>query len=382
LASHAQVPRHRAAHSVVPRRGVPAAAVAAAACAAIGCAPQIGHAAPVTGPADPRLAAEQRISALYQEAEAATQRYDADQESIGRLRAAVAAEAEQSAATMRMLDQVSGGLGRMAAQQYRDLDYGSPLTLLFATHPDRYLQRAALDNRVAALDAQQVKTAQLLEDRLSSLRALGRTELLTLEQARASLAEQRASLEAELARARAELGSLDAADRRAVSAALDRGEAGDGFGSALASRRPSLSSLLSAVDSTAVGAAAGDQPGSADLDRARRAISAAYAELGKPYVWGAVGPSGFDCSGLMQHVWAQAGVMLPRTSQEQAQIGPSVAPDQIRPGDLVIYFSGRTHVGMYVGQGLVIHAPRPGSRVQFAPLDAMPISKIVRPDGS
>jgi cell wall-associated NlpC family hydrolase len=71
--------------------------------------------------------------------------------------------------------------------------------------------------------------------------------------------------------------------------------------------------------------------------------------------------------------------MLPRTSQEQANAGEGVPLSDIRPGDLVIYYAGDTHVGLYVGQGLVIHAPRPGSFVQFAPVDSMPIDKIVRP---
>ena len=390
MASHAQVPRHRAAHSIVVRRGVPAASVTAAACAAIGLVPGIGNAAPVVagaatarfaGAVSPRLDAERHIADLYQQAEAATQQYDADEENIGHLQAAVAAESGQSAAALRLLAQLSGGLGRLAAQQYRDVGNAPSLTLLFATHPDRYLQRAVLDDRVAALDAEQVQAAQVLETQVASLRAFGQAELLALQQTHASLAQQRATIEAELAQARAQLDSLDTADRHVVAAALagdDGGGGGDGFGTALAVHAPSLGTLLAAVNSTI---AASGGAAEADASRAQRAISAAYSELGKPYVWGAVGPYGFDCSGLMQHVWAQAGVMLPRTSQEQASIGPPVPVGQIQPGDLVIYFTGRTHVGMYVGHGLVIHAPRPGSEVQFAALRAMPISKIVRPDG-
>ena len=367
------------------RRGVPVASVTAAACAAIGLVPGVGNAAPAPstataglGAAEPRPA-EQHIADLYQQAEAATQQYDADQESIGRLQAAVAAESGQSAATLSLLARLSGGLGRMAAEQYRDVGDTSSLTLLFATHPDLYLQRAVLNDRVAALDAQQVQAARVLQSQLASLRALGQTELANLQQAHASLAQQRATIEAELAQARAQLDSLDSADRQVVAEALAQGEGGDGFGTALSVRPPSLAALLAAVTSAVTGSG-----GRADLDagRAQRAISAAYAELGKPYVWGAVGPYGFDCSGLMQHVWAKAGVMLPRTSQEQASIGPPVPLSRIQPGDLVIYFAGRTHVGMYVGDGLVIHAPRPGSEVQFAALRAMPISKIVRPDGN
>ncbi|MBR7832167.1 C40 family peptidase [Actinospica durhamensis] len=367
------------------RRGVPAASVTAVACAAIGLVPAVGNAAPAPGTAtagfsaDPRLAAEQHIADLYQQAEALTQQYDADQESIGRLQAAVAAESGQSAAAQSLLARLSGGLGRLAAEQYRDVGDTSSLTLLFATHPDLYLQRAVLNDRVAALDAQQVQSARVLQAQLTSLRALGQTELANLQQAHAALVEQRATIEAELAQARAQLDSLGFADRHVVAEALAEGEGGDGFGTAQSVHPPSLGALLAAVNTAVAGSG-----GQADIDagRAQRAISAAYAELGKPYVWGAVGPYGFDCSGLMQHVWAKAGVMLPRTSQEQASIGPPVPLSGIRPGDLVIYFAGRTHVGMYVGHGLVIHAPRPGSEVQFAALRAMPISKIVRPDGN
>jgi cell wall-associated NlpC family hydrolase len=280
---------------------------------------------------------------------------------------------------VQLLTQLSSGLGRMAAQQYRDSDYGSSLALMFTINPDHYLQRADLDNRVAALDAEQVHAAQLLQGQLADLSAFGRQDLLNLEETRVALARERIAIEYELSQARARLDSLDAVDRHAVAAALATGEDDDGFGTGIAARAPALSSLLDAVTAAAAAGAAGG-PG-IDANRAQRAISAAYSELGKPYIWGAVGPAGFDCSGLMQHVWAQAGVMLPRTSQEQATIGPSVPLDQIQPGDLVIYFHGRTHVGLYVGQGLVIHAPRPGSEVQFAPVGAMPIDKVVRPDG-
>jgi cell wall-associated NlpC family hydrolase len=72
--------------------------------------------------------------------------------------------------------------------------------------------------------------------------------------------------------------------------------------------------------------------------------------------------------------------MLPRTSEEQAGAGQTVSLSGIEPGDLVVYFAGRTHVGMYVGNGLIIHAPRPGSAVQFASVTSMPINTIVRPD--
>ncbi|MEW5535585.1 C40 family peptidase, partial [Streptomyces virginiae] len=103
------------------------------------------------------------------------------------------------------------------------------------------------------------------------------------------------------------------------------------------------------------------------------ALRYAAAQIGKPYVWGAEGPGSFDCSGLTSQAWAHAGRTIPRTSQEQWARLPKVPLDQLRPGDLVVYFPKATHVGLYVGDGKVIQAPRPGSVVKVSPVAANPL---------
>lgn len=108
------------------------------------------------------------------------------------------------------------------------------------------------------------------------------------------------------------------------------------------------------------------------------ALRTALSRLGAPYSWGATGPSEFDCSGLMVWAYAQEGKSLPRSSQAQAVAGAPVAMGDIRPGDLVIYFPGATHVGMYAGDGLVLHAPTYGVPVRLEKVDAMPIHAIRR----
>lgn len=103
------------------------------------------------------------------------------------------------------------------------------------------------------------------------------------------------------------------------------------------------------------------------------AIAAAKSKLGARYVWGAVGPSTFDCSGLMQWAWKQVGVQLPRTSQQQATYGTPVQLSQIQAGDLVTSDWGSgpsSHVAMYLGGGQLIHAPKPGDVVKYSKLDA------------
>jgi cell wall-associated NlpC family hydrolase len=113
-----------------------------------------------------------------------------------------------------------------------------------------------------------------------------------------------------------------------------------------------------------------------------RAVRYAYRQLGKPYLWGGQGPNSFDCSGLTFQAWASAGVVIPRVSQQQWRQLTRVPLDALRPGDLVIYFRGATHVAIYVGDGRVIQAPRPGGRVKISPIAAnSPILGAVRPDG-
>jgi cell wall-associated NlpC family hydrolase len=95
------------------------------------------------------------------------------------------------------------------------------------------------------------------------------------------------------------------------------------------------------------------------------ALRAAATQLGKPYKWGATGPSSFDCSGLTSWSFKQAGVTLPRSSFQQARVGSSVSWDNMRPGDLVFYYSPPSHVGIYAGGGKMIDAPQTGDVVKY-----------------
>ncbi|MEV5601653.1 NlpC/P60 family protein [Streptomyces sp. NPDC052299] len=112
----------------------------------------------------------------------------------------------------------------------------------------------------------------------------------------------------------------------------------------------------------------------------KKAVAFATAQIGKPYVWGAEGPKSYDCSGLTSQAWAAAGRPIPRTSQEQWRLLPHIAIKDMRPGDLIIYHADATHVGMYVGNGQIVHAPRPGRDVTLAGAGSMQILGVVRPD--
>ncbi|MET9155390.1 NlpC/P60 family protein [Streptomyces griseoflavus] len=108
--------------------------------------------------------------------------------------------------------------------------------------------------------------------------------------------------------------------------------------------------------------------------RAAAAVAFARAQLGKPYIWGATGPNGYDCSGLIMQSWKAAGVRIPRTTWQQLHAGNATTRPHLVPGDLVISYGGG-HVALYIGDGKVIHAPRSGSTVTVAPLP--PASQVL-----
>lgn len=114
--------------------------------------------------------------------------------------------------------------------------------------------------------------------------------------------------------------------------------------------------------------------------KGQKALAHAKRQLGKPYRFGAAGPSAYDCSGLTSAAWRAAGVSLPRTSQQQYAKGKRIAKSSLRPGDLVFFYSqSPSHVALYVGDGKIIHSPRPGRGVEYSKLSYMPYAGAVRP---
>ncbi|WP_020641317.1 NlpC/P60 family protein [Amycolatopsis balhimycina] len=128
---------------------------------------------------------------------------------------------------------------------------------------------------------------------------------------------------------------------------------------------------LSAADKAAQRDTGGKAPDvKAPTAAAQTAVNAALSKLGSPYVWGDTGPDSFDCSGLLLWAYKKAGITLPRNSAAQAQYGTPVPRDQLQPGDLVAYYSPVSHIGMYIGDGKMVHAPTSGDVVKISPLQS------------
>jgi cell wall-associated NlpC family hydrolase len=118
------------------------------------------------------------------------------------------------------------------------------------------------------------------------------------------------------------------------------------------------------VDSSAVSSGVAETPAAAYERKAAKALEFARAQIGRPCVWGATGPDSYDCSSLTQAAWRAAGVALPRAAFEQAGSGTPVELTDLRPGDLVFFYSEVNHVGLYAGDGTMVHAPSPGASIR------------------
>jgi cell wall-associated NlpC family hydrolase len=108
------------------------------------------------------------------------------------------------------------------------------------------------------------------------------------------------------------------------------------------------------------------------------ALKAAATKIGRPYIWGAAGPSAFDCSGLVQWAYKQIGISLPRTSRAQSNVGVPVSRDELRPGDLVFFYSPVSHVGIYLGHNKILNAEQSGQPVKVSDISHMPFHNARR----
>lgn len=124
--------------------------------------------------------------------------------------------------------------------------------------------------------------------------------------------------------------------------------------------------------------AGGSSAPAAPASEGQRIVEIAQSKIGAPYVYGASGPNAFDCSGFTSWVYAQVGKQIPRTSQAQASAGTPVAYNDLQPGDIVSFYGGASHVGIYIGDGKIIDALNSGTPVGVRTLDYMPFNNAVR----
>ena len=287
-----------------------------------------------------------RVDRLFQESEQAAERYNDARleltELNGDLKSLEADQSRQGAPQAGVRSDVRASI----IQRYQTGGLG-PAGQLLASNSEGFLDDLSTSATVGQMQD------SLLADYGTELEAYTirkdqtqkrRNDIAALEK---TLAAQKKSADDKLAQAKELLSKLEAKERDAI---LSRG-----------SDRP--------IDSSSIPASG----------RAAIAIKYALAQVGDAYVWGAAGPNAFDCSGLTMMAYAQAGVGLPHSSRAQYSSGRHVSRSELQPGDLVFYYSPISHVGIYLGNGLIVHAANPGAGVKVSSVDEMPFAGAVRP---
>ncbi|MFC7905659.1 C40 family peptidase [Streptomyces nigra] len=301
-----------------------------------------------------------QLEKLYHEASVATDEYNAAEEAAEKQSAEIVELAKKIVKGKEKLAELKERAGAAAAAQYRSGGLPDEAHLMLSDNPQHFLDntRRVLQGQRATkgLLAELTRTQQDLEQYAKDASAQWRK----LEAGRKAKAAAQKKIEKQIKAAeklesqlekeeRERLAELEAAAaRKAQTAWLDSG-------------------ILEDLRTKA-------------SEQGRKAVAYATDQLGKPYEWGAEGPKTYDCSGLTSQAWASAGRPIPRTSQEQWKQLEHIAVEDMRPGDLIIYNADASHVAMYVGDGAIIHAPRPGRTVTVAGAGSMRILGVVRPD--
>ncbi|MET8676483.1 NlpC/P60 family protein [Streptomyces sp. NPDC004647] len=293
-----------------------------------------------------------KVDKLYEEAEVATEKYNGAKEKQEKLEKQVGDLQDKVARGQDELNEMRNGLGSMATAQYRSGGIDPSMQLLLSSDPDTYLDRASTLDQLSTKQADGLRKIADKQRTLQQQREEASDKLAELADTREALGDKKNEIQGKLSKAQGLLNTLTAKERAALAEAEAR-----------ANRANSRTDLGSDVP---------------DSQRAAAALSAAKTKIGSPYVWGATGPSSFDCSGLTSWAYSQAGVQLDRTSQAQANNGTRISQGELKPGDLVLFYSDLHHIGLYAGNGQILHAPKPGASVRFESINNMPFAFGVR----
>lgn len=292
---------------------------------------------------------KKQVDALYHQAEQAQERYNDAQLELRELNRDLAVLREDQSLQNERVAGAQANVEDSVVRQYVGEGISAVGQVMVANDPGLFL------GQLSTMSAFNDLQAGMYDDYATELEALNlrrqatnrrAAEVQNIEQ---RLGAEKAEVDGSLAEAKDLLGELEAEERAALLAA-----ASSGGPVVLPSNIPASG-------------------------RAAIAIRYAMAQVGDRYSYGAAGPDAFDCSGLTMMAWAQAGVGLPHSSGAQSGSGPRIAANQLQPGDLVFYYSPISHVGMYIGNGLIVHAANPGAGVRVSGLYSMPYSGAVRP---
>ncbi|MFF1443014.1 NlpC/P60 family protein [Streptomyces sp. NPDC058295] len=367
--------QHRKPRSAGARvAGIRTPALATAALTSVALLSQTANAAPSDDGKPSLEEVEKKVDDLYRQAESATEKYNAAKEKTTKQRKRTDGLMDDVAQRTQKLNEAREELGSYAAAQYRT-GASAPDTAAFllADTPQDYFDQNQLMSRLTGRQKGAVDDYVTEQSATMKQRQEATESLATLTDAQHDLKIAKATVQKKLAAARELLSRLTAQEKARLAAIekqrqeeaarkaaeLARQQAAE---QAAAQQESGGASAATGSSSTAPAPAPSENP--AYATKAEKALAFARAQIGKPYVWGATGPDSYDCSGLTQAVWKAAGVTLPRTTYDQVNAGTTVSLADARPGDLIFFYDDVSHVGVYIGNGMMIHAPKPGAYVR------------------
>ncbi|MFD5775162.1 NlpC/P60 family protein [Streptomyces sp. PDY-4] len=369
---------HRKSRTPGPRvAGIRTPVLATAALTSVALLSQTANATPTDDDRPSLEEVEKKVGDLYRQAESATEKYNAAKEKTAKQRKQVDTLLDDVAKRTQKLNEAREELGSFAAAQYRT-GAGIPdtATFLLADTPQDIFDQSQLMDRMTGRQKVAVDDYVTQQSETMKKRQEATESLETLTESQGDLKTAKATVQKKLGDARELMAKLTA-EEKARLAAIEKKKQQE------AARKAAELARQQAERQKAQEEAAQQESGTSDSSessgsatspststdssyaaKAEKAIAFARAQIGKPYVWGATGPGSYDCSGLTQAAWKAAGVTLPRTTYDQVDAGTTVPVSQAQPGDLVFFYDDITHVGIYIGNGMMIHAPKPGAYVR------------------
>ena len=303
-----------------------------------------GVIAPVAANAAPSLAQVQaKVRQLEEEATTAAegaQEAKVMLASLTKTLNGIKAKAEIQGQTVSTLQR---SLGTIAIEQYKSGGFGQSFELLFSSDPTLYLSSAGSLDAITRRKSAQLRKFEAAQQRLNATTLTVNDKIALVAAAQKKLAAQSAIAQSKLAEAEKLLSKLTKAERERLAKLAEDEENAD-----------QESSLQAAKSASGVSGRAGT------------ALKYALKQIGDRYVFGAAGMVTWDCSGLTMRAYQAAGVSLPHSSAAQSRMGKKVSFNSLKPGDLLFYGRPVSHVGIYLGGGKMVHAPRSGSRVKVA----------------
>jgi cell wall-associated NlpC family hydrolase len=319
------------------------AVLATALAAAGGIAVYSGAQGAGAAPAPSISQVQKEVNALQGKVDKIGQEYDAAGQQLASAKARLAQVSKQADDAQQQYDQASATLAAVAVAQYENSGETSIIGLLTSGDPSAVLGQASLLLQVEGTHNEQAQQLLTLANELSTIRGQRQRTADGVGQLQRQYASQRSSMTKLLDTQTSLLKNLTAQQQAEVAAQTVGGSTSSGT-----------------ITTTPV---AYTGPTST---QAGQAVAFAYAQLGKPYLWGGTGPSSFDCSGLVQAAWSSAGVSIPRTTYDQWAGLPHIPLSDLEPGDLILY-NGESHVAIYVGDGYIIDAPHTGAVIERIP---------------